>query len=76
MSMRPIQITFDERLLAELDADPEVRRDGRSAVLRRAAFQYLRRKQRTSIAADYAKAYGKGADDFADWASEGTWPDE
>jgi len=34
--MKVIQITFDERSLKELDATEEVRRDGRSAVLRRA----------------------------------------
>jgi hypothetical protein len=39
--MRAIQITVDERLLAALDADEEVRRLGRSAVLRRAAIEYL-----------------------------------
>jgi len=37
--MRAIQITLDERLLADLDADDEVKRDGRSAVLRRAVEQ-------------------------------------
>ncbi|MGH8247575.1 MAG: ribbon-helix-helix protein, CopG family [Gammaproteobacteria bacterium] len=31
-----IQITMDEKLLDKLDAAEEVRRDGRSAVLRRA----------------------------------------
>jgi metal-responsive CopG/Arc/MetJ family transcriptional regulator len=34
--MKAIQVTFDERLLCQFDADDEVRRDGRSAVLRRA----------------------------------------
>ena len=49
--MKAIQITFDEDLLEELDRDPEVRREGRSVVLRRAAFDYLRRKRRSAIAA-------------------------
>lgn len=74
--MKPIQITFDERLLKQLDADPEVKRDGRSMVLRRAAFEYLRRKRRSSIAEAYRREYGKkGAPEFDAWASEGSWPE-
>ena len=74
--MKPIQITFDQRLLAELDADPEVKRDGRSLVLRRAAFEYLRRKRRSAIAEAYRHAYGeKGAQEFRNWAGEGSWPE-
>ena len=44
--MKPIQVMFDEKLLAHLDADDEVRKDGRSAVMRRAVADYLRRKHR------------------------------
>ena len=43
--MKPVQVLFDELLLKRLDADEEVRRDGRSAVLRRAAAEYLRRTE-------------------------------
>jgi len=75
--MRAIQITFDDRLLAQLDADDEVKRDGRSAVLRRAAFQYLRRKRRDEIAEAYQKAYGQaGAQELEGWADAGVWPEE
>lgn len=74
--MKAIQITFDERLLRQLDADPEVRRHGRSLVLRRAAFEYLRRKRRSAIARAYQRAYGKkGAPELRRWADEGSWPD-
>lgn len=77
--MKGIQITLDERLLARLDADSEVRRHGRSAVLRRAAEEYLRRGRKRAIANQYAKAYGAqsglGAD-FAGWEGEGSWPEE
>ena len=48
--MKAIQITLDDALLARLDADEEVQRDGRSAVLRRAADEYLRRRRKRSIA--------------------------
>jgi hypothetical protein len=74
--MKPIQVTFDERLLKELDADPEVKRDGRSLVLRRAAYEYLRRKRRTAIAEAYRRAYGKKPlPEFEGWTGEGAWPE-
>lgn len=69
---------LDERLLERLDADPEVRRVGRSAVLRRAAADYLRRSRAKRIGDAYRKAYrgSKGlGDEFAGWENEGTWPE-
>lgn len=79
MYMKAIQVTLDEALLAKLDADEEVRRDGRSAVLRRAAEEYLRKRRKREIADKYAKAYagnkpGLGAE-FEGWEDEGSWPD-
>ena len=47
--MKAIQITFDERLLEKLDSDEEVKREGRSAVIRRAVADYLRKKRRATI---------------------------
>jgi len=75
--MKAIQVTLDEALLARLDADAEVRRDGRSAVLRRAADEYLRRRRKRAIAEQYTKAYRGGAlsDEFSGWEQEGTWPE-
>jgi predicted transcriptional regulator len=74
---------FDERLLKRLDATPEVQRDGRSAVLRRAVVQYLRQRRRYAIAEGYRAAYGDDqaptdglGDDFAGWEDEGAWPAE
>jgi metal-responsive CopG/Arc/MetJ family transcriptional regulator len=76
--MKAIQITLDEDLLRRLDADEEVQRDGRSAVLRRAADAYLRRRRSRAIAEQYAKAYkdgtGLGAE-FNGWEGEGAWPE-
>lgn len=75
--MKSIQVTFDERLLARLDRDEEVRRLGRSAVLRRAAAEYLRRARRTRIAEEYERAYGKErglGSEFQGWEDEGEWP--
>lgn len=74
--MKAIQITVDDRLLAELDADAEVKRDGRSAVLRRAAVAYLRRKRRAAIAEEYRRGYGRGTRELDGWADEGSWPEK
>ena len=77
--MKPIRVLFDEALLSELDADEEVRRLGRSAVLRRAAAEYLRRRRRAEIAAQYRRAYGRKpglGDEWRGWERQGPWPDE
>jgi metal-responsive CopG/Arc/MetJ family transcriptional regulator len=76
--MKAIQITLDEALLARLDADDEVRRDGRSAVLRRAAEEYLRKRRRRAIATQYVRAYSAGqalGAEFSGWEDEGEWPE-
>lgn len=79
--MKAIQITIDEELLERLDATEEVRREGRSAVLRRAAAEYLDRRRARVIRERYRKAYGsegvQGLDDeFEGWEEEGVWPEE
>src|SRR5206468_3916155 len=58
--MKAIQITVDDRLLARLDRDPEVKQFGRSAVFRRAAEAYLRRRGKARVAEAYRRAYGRG----------------
>lgn len=76
--MKAIQITIDERLLARLDADPEVRRLGRSAVLRRAVEAYLSRMRKSTIADTYRRAYGAPpgpGDELDGWDDEGVWPE-
>ena len=78
MYMKAIQISFDENLLKRLDADAEVRRDGRSAVLRRAALAYLRRKRTAQIADAYRRGYGESGglgSEFEGWETEGEWPE-
>ena len=77
--MKAIQVSFDEALLEELDATDEVRRHGRSAVLRRAAAEYLRARRRFAIAEGYRKAYGAApglGDEFAGWEEQGQWPED
>jgi hypothetical protein len=76
--MKPVQVLFDEALLRRLDADEDVRRLGRSAVLRRMAAQYLRSRRARKTAEAYRRAYrgrdGLG-DEFRGWEGEGAWPE-
>ena len=77
--MKAIQVTLDDALLARLDRDEEVKRDGRSAVLRRAADLYLRQRKAREVAAAYRRAYGDGrglGTEFDGWEREATWPVE
>ena len=77
--MKHVQILIDESLLGRLDADPEVRRLGRSEVLRRAAVEYLKRKRSKQIRESYGRAYGKTrglGSEFAGWEGQGAWPEK
>lgn len=79
MYMKHVQLLIDEPLLERLDADPEVRRLGRSEVLRRAAIEYLKRKRSKAIRDDYRRAYGRETglgEDFSGWERQGTWPEK
>ena len=70
---------FDEALLKRLDADAEVRKVGRSAVVRRAAAEYLRRSRARRISEAYRRAYrdaGGLGDEFSGWEAEGSWPEK
>ncbi|HXY39719.1 MAG TPA: ribbon-helix-helix protein, CopG family [Vicinamibacteria bacterium] len=76
--MKPIQLLIDEPLLRRLDADPEVKRVGRSAVLRRAASEYLRRSRSKRITESYRRAYGGNTGlghEWTGWENEGSWPE-
>lgn len=77
--MKSIQITFDEELLAALDATEEVKKHGRSAVMRRAVAFYLKKRRNWEIAESYRKAYEKDGgvlEGFEGWEDEGEWPDD
>jgi metal-responsive CopG/Arc/MetJ family transcriptional regulator len=70
---------FDDELLQRLDSDEEVKKLGRSAVLRRATADYLRRARTRRIAEKYRRAYGGGeglGSEFDGWAAEGAWPEK
>ncbi|HEU5251292.1 MAG TPA: hypothetical protein VFW15_14995 [Thermoanaerobaculia bacterium] len=75
--MNPVQRLLDEALLRRLDSDEEVRKHGRSAVLRRAAADYLRRSRSKRISEAYRRAYGDKqglGEEFAGWENEASWP--
>jgi metal-responsive CopG/Arc/MetJ family transcriptional regulator len=79
MVMKPVQIMLDEELLAQLDATDEVQRDGRSAVLRRAVAEYLKRGRALQIRDGYRAAYGSAPGigrELEGWEDEGSWPAE
>jgi metal-responsive CopG/Arc/MetJ family transcriptional regulator len=77
--MKAIQVSIDEDLLRRLDADPDVQRDGRSAVLRRAVAAYLRERREQRISEAYRRGYaesgGIGAE-FEGWEDQGAWPED
>jgi metal-responsive CopG/Arc/MetJ family transcriptional regulator len=77
--MKRVRVLIDELLLPELDADEEVRRDGRSIVLRRVIRDYLKRRRRQAIARQYRDAYTDGnglGPEFGGWENQGRWPPE
>jgi len=79
LNMKAIQITFDEALLDRLDRHPSVRERGRSAVVREAAAEYLKRRDDEDIARQYRAGYREPSDlddEMEGWASEGAWPED
>jgi metal-responsive CopG/Arc/MetJ family transcriptional regulator len=77
--MKPIQVTFDEDLLAELDERPEVRERGRSAVLREAAAAYLVQRRTEDIERQYEQAYTRAPQseaEVAEWEGVQAWGEE
>ena len=80
MAAKPVQISLDEDLLAQVDADPETRSHGRSAFVRSAIQRYLAAKQRREIDAQLVRAYTGDADvmleEAADLMQAQEWPDD
>ena len=76
--MKPVQVMMEEGLLKALDADEEVRRLGRSAVLRKIVAEYLERERRRAILREYRAAYGAGGleKEFGGWEEQGEWPQQ
>ena len=75
--MKAIQVTFEESLLERLDSHPAVKQRGRSAILRDAAIDYLRRQERAEIDRLYGECYGETnsvESELLGWDEEGVWP--
>jgi metal-responsive CopG/Arc/MetJ family transcriptional regulator len=78
--MKSIQITVDEALLETLDGDEEVRREGRSSVIRKALRRYLEEQRRRRIEDAYRRGYGtlgqsEEPEELLGWEEEQVWPE-
>lgn len=65
MPARPVQISIDEKLLRRIDADPETRKEGRSAFVRKAVASYLEAKRRRDVDKAIRTAYAGTEEDVA-----------
>lgn len=76
--MKTIQITVDEGLLKGLDSAPETKRDGRSAVIRRALGAYLKKRRNEAIDEKIRRGYAKKGfeSELEGWAEEVVWLDD
>ena len=78
MPARPVQISLDTDLLARIDADPEVRKRGRSVFIRSTVETYLFARRRRDVDSRIASAYDGCADEMleeiAELFGEQQWP--
>jgi metal-responsive CopG/Arc/MetJ family transcriptional regulator len=75
--MKPVQLLFDEALLAELDSDERVKSQGRSRVLRGLVSSYLDDRRKAILDSQYAAGYGgdlQVSEELNGWDEEGEWP--
>lgn len=78
MRMKVIRITFDEALLDKLDLHTLVRERGRSAILREAVAEYLKRQDAEHVTCRYRAGYHDRPDpndELEGWMGEGIWPE-
>ncbi len=80
MSAKPVQVSIDEGLLREVDRDPDVKRDGRSAFVRNALRLYLRVKARRRVDERIRRAYRNETDELVgeidDLIEAQEWPEK
>ena len=77
--MKAVQFTIGEALLKRVDADGEAKALGRSAFLRNAITEYLRRKGTGEIRQAYRTGYGAAppeTDEFETSRGALAWPEE
>jgi len=63
---KAVQISLDDTLLRAIDSDPESRRAGRSAFIRKAVNAYLEAKRRRDVDEAFRRAYRGKADELFD----------
>ncbi|MGH7574468.1 MAG: ribbon-helix-helix protein, CopG family [Longimicrobiales bacterium] len=66
MNTKAVQVSIDIDLLYRIDADPETRKNGRSAFIRSAVRHYFVLKERRKVDARLARAYDGQADAMLD----------
>lgn len=80
MAAKPVQVSIDSALLRRIDADPEARERGRSALIRSAVELYLAAKERQEIESRLQRAYAGEADallaEIEDLMGDQAWPSE
>lgn len=80
MAAKPVQVSIDTTLLRRIDADPETRERGRSALIRSAVELYLAAKERQEIESSLQRAYAGEADallaEIEDLMGDQAWPSE
>ncbi|HET6282780.1 MAG TPA: ribbon-helix-helix protein, CopG family [Polyangia bacterium] len=77
--MKAVQFTIDDELLRRIDNHPATKKRGRSAFLRAAASDYLRRQRAKDIREAYRQGYAKSPptdDEFFVAPEAQAWPDE
>ncbi len=79
LMVKSIQISIDEQLLKEIDRQAETRARGRSAFIRRAVAEALRRRRDSEIDAAYRRGYGtdpQAVEEIGPWLGEQSWPEK
>lgn len=77
--MKAVQVTIDEDLLRRIDALEEVKKKGRSALIRRLAEAYLQHRRNQQIRVAYQRGYGAhpvGELEFDSDPEHLAWPDD
>lgn len=80
MATKAVQVSLDQTLLKRIDADPDVKKRGRSAFVREALHLYLRARKRMQVDDEIRAAYSGRADamltEIENLIETQTWPDE
>ena len=77
---KAVQVSLDQLLVKQVDAEDETKRLGRSAFITQAILSYLRQKRSQEVDDRLTAAYAGKADELRAeaelWISEQVWPPE